>query len=256
MNPSQLWDCHTHTEYAYCRDNVTGQGVLDAIAARGLAGVCITEHSPQLYCTRDDFWVGKHVRNPDLWRATTHNRMAAFRESAQAWRGETCLVGLEVELDEAGDLTLLDEDRDWPDLLLGAIHWLPHAERDTPQRQWDQLFLDACRKILDAGVEVLAHPLRQYAALGRPISQPILDELATMLAATNTASELNLHKGIAPEPAFYHACLERNVPIALGSDAHDLSRVGLFDENIQFLQQWTGQGDVTRFLYTPVKRNR
>ena len=49
-------DCHTHTEFAYgAGEDFTAASVIKRSRLFGLAGVCLTEHAPQLYCSKDEY---------------------------------------------------------------------------------------------------------------------------------------------------------------------------------------------------------
>ena len=126
----------------------------------GLAGVVLTEHGPQLYCSAEDFWAGRHVRQPRLWRDGPVSRMAALRRLVDPLRSSYVRAGLEVEVDADGQLILRDGDRDWPDLLLGAVHFLPADADGLAPAELAGPFMRTTEKLLSAGVDVLAHPLR------------------------------------------------------------------------------------------------
>ncbi len=249
-----IYDTHCHTELAYCgQDSLTADGVVARAQQVGLAGVCLTEHAPQLYISADDFWEGRHVHEPAIWRSAEHSRMATYRRLAETVRQRECgyvRVGLEVELDADGNLTLHDDDRGWVDLLIGALHFRPKSIEDAPRKQRDAWFLDACSTLLGEGVDILAHPFRVLARFEEPTDH--LDEpLAAMLAETHTAAEINFHHTSRPTVGFVARCIERGVKIALGSDAHTLEVVGQFDRHLRLLREAAGRDDVDDLLYVP-----
>ncbi len=249
-----LWDCHCHTEFAYCGQDVAAAPAIAVARQFGLDGICLTEHAPQLYCTAEDFWDARHIREPDIWRSPAESRMADYRRAVEPLRSDFVRVGLEAELDEAGQLTVLDEDRRWLDLLLGAIHWLPHARRGTGTAEWNRLFLQTCETILAAGVDVLAHPFRLFMATDRPVSPELYTTLADMLAATGTAVELNFHYVSNPNRQFYLQCIQRGVKVAFGSDAHRMDEVARLEQHVAFLRQVAEQDDIAEFLFVPPQR--
>ena len=160
----------------------------------GLSGIVLTEHVPQLYVQADDFWVGKHVRQIGLWRDGRHWRIEAFRAAMDELRRDPFVrIGLEVEVDAAGELILRPEDRDWVDVLVGGVHFLPDDPKTLSDSQMAEQFMATTRALLATGVDVLAHPLRVFGWAKRPTPPELFDPLAAMLEETSTAAEINFH---------------------------------------------------------------
>lgn len=236
-----LVDGHTHTEFAYCGQNTSADGAIDRARKIGLAGIRLVEHAPQLYCIRDDFWVGRHIREPAVWRRRGHSRMKAFRSMMLPRRSDFVRIGLEIELDCDGQVTLHDEDR-WVDLLVGAIHWLKTDPRELSDADMGKLFLWTCERLIAGGAGVLAHPWRVFAWSKREAPTDLYGPLAELLAATNTAAEINFH-GNWSDPAFFAKCIEKGVKVTFGSDAHELREVGSFGPHLDVLRQAAGSDD-------------
>ncbi len=251
-------DCHAHTEFAYCAEDITAEGVVARARTFGLAGQCITEHAGQLYCSADDFWAARHIREPAVWRCGENSRMSEFREKMLPLRDEFVRVGLEVELDADGQLTIRDEDRDWPDLLIGAVHWIPEYPDELNDTQLADAFMRASRGILESGVDVLAHPWRFFRRTKRQVPKGLYGELTDALAESGTASEINFHTN-APDPAFFAECIARGVKIALASDAHAMYEPGGFTAHLTLLRAalrlcpgQDGKDDVANLLFYPL----
>jgi len=248
---SKIVDCHCHTELAYCNSGVTAQHAVEVSKKAGLGGVCLTEHAPQLYCTADEFWNVEHV-NRCAWRDNPASRMAIFKTLVAQYRNDPFVrTGFEVELDADGELTLADEDRQWADIIIGAIHWLPGEPRDYTQDEFIDAFMETNRRILNAGVDVLAHPFRLFKSRKRRVDKTLYPIMADMLKAHNTAAEINLHHTSTPEPEFYSICLEKGVKISLGTDAHFANQVGNLHQHLALLQQAAGKTDVSEYLFYP-----
>ncbi len=245
-----LWDCHAHTQFAYCGEGISGQEVIERARYFGLAGVCLTEHAPQLYCVKEDFWSGRHIKEPELWRSSQHSRMAEFRAAMAGLRCPTVRIGLEVEVDKDGGVTLHDEDRDVADILVGAVHWLPQETAGLTDEQVGSAFLHANEQLLGYGVNILAHPLRVFSWMNRPCPSAVHRPLAKLLAETHTAAEINFHKN-PNDPAFFHACLDQGVKISLGSDTHQLFQAGALWPHVEFLRSLAGPSDILPLLYRP-----
>ena len=243
-----LIDTHVHTDFAYCREDVTAAGAIDRARTFGLAGICLVEHAGQLYCSEDEFWSAAHIRRPGVWRTSPHSRMPQFRRDILPLHSDWVRVGLEVALDVDGKLTLRDDDRDWPDLLVGAIHWLPRDETALSDAEVASLVMATCEGLLTEGVDVLAHPWRIFRWCGRTVPTDLFAPLADMLAATNTAAEINFHCN-TPSEDFVAACIDRGVKIALASDAHALRDVALLGAHLALLRRAAGDRDLTNLLF-------
>ncbi len=236
-----LIDSHVHTEFAYCsRDNSA-----DAMIARarriGLSGVRLVEHAPQIYCKAEDFWPGRHVHDPKVWRSREHSRAKAFRAAMAPRRSDFVKIGLEVELDVAGHLTLHEEDR-WVDLLVGALHFWRKDPKEMTDAALAGEFMATCEGLVRGGVKILAHPWRIFPWSQRATPKDLYGPLADLLALAGVAAEINFH-GNQSDPAFFATCLERGAKISLGSDAHELYEVGSFWPHLEVLRQAAGSSD-------------
>ena len=235
-------DGHAHTEFAYCaRGPITGRELVERARTLNLAGICLVEHAPQLYCSADDFWAARHIREPAIWQSEAHRRNRQFRAAMAPLRDGFCRIGLEVELDRDGRLTLLDEDR-WVDLLVGAVHWLVEEPADLTDRQLANRFMQTCEGLCSAGIDVLAHPWRLFGWAKRPVPRELYRPLVELLAATGVAAEINFHLN-QPDPKWFAMCIERGVKIAFGSDAHRLEQAGLLQPHLGVLIDAAGTAD-------------
>ena len=245
-----LIDSHVHTEFAFCGAGVKARQAIERAGAMGLAGLCLVEHAPQLYCSKEDFWPGTHIRVPSLWRNRTADRMSEFRRQILPLRSSFVRVGLEVELDADGQITLHEEDRDGLDLLLGAVHFLPTPAEKLSDAQLKRQFLAATEGLLRSGIDILAHPLRLFRWAKRATPASVFEPLADMLAESGVAAEINLHHN-DPNEEFFALCSKRGVRLALGSDAHTLSAVGGFWPHLEMLRRIAGSNDVRPLLWKP-----
>lgn len=242
-------DCHAHTEYAYCGRGMSAELTVSRAREFGLAGICLTEHAPQLYMTADDFWEGKHVRSARIWRKAG-GRMEEFRQRILPLRDGFVRVGLEVELDADGVLTIRDEDRDWPEVLVGAIHFLKEDLHKLDDAQLASVFMRDCRRLCRAGIDVLAHPWRLFQRANRPTPTHLYGELAALLAETRVAAEINYHTNFN-DPAFIAECIRLGVKIATGSDGHAPWEAGGFTAHVETLRHAAGRQDIADLLWRP-----
>lgn len=235
-----LWDCHCHTEYAYCRDDVTAAGAVERARLMGLAGLCITEHAGQLYLPGDDFWGTRFFDDPELIRRKRHTpecRMDAYLAQMLPLRDGFVRLGLECDSDGRGGITLLDEDREHWDLLLGAVHWIPGlnpASANDAERR--RAFLAASESVARAGVDILAHPFRYFRRGRVDAPRDLYGPMARLLADAGVAAEINFHTH-SPDPRFIAACLDAGVRISLATDSHALWEVGELVPHLDVLRQ-------------------
>ena len=144
-------------------------------------------------------------------------------------------------------MTLHDQDRPWPDVLVGAVHFLGGDLGAMPRARLISLFMKLNEGLLEAGVDILAHPWRTFRWAQQPIPTELFRPMVEALAATGTAAEINKH-GNTPEPEFFAMCVERGVKIALGSDAHSLAEVGCLGPHLDLLRQVAGTDEVDDLL--------
>ncbi|MCK5114693.1 MAG: hypothetical protein KAR11_08035 [Phycisphaerae bacterium] len=253
ISAAPVFDIHTHTQFAYCAQDVTAEAVIAKSREKNLAGVAITEHSPQLYCLRDDFWCAKHLFDQKLWRSPLHSRMPEFRREIFPLRSEFVSIGFEVEVDSCGDLVILDEDRADAEFLIGAVHWVNCDTTGLTPAAETLAFMKTCEQLLAGGVDILAHPWRYFGRAKLPVPKELYTELADMLAATGTAAEINYHTN-APDPEFFAMCIDRGVKIAIGSDSHNMSEAGEFGGHLETLALAADGKDISPLIFTPPQK--
>ncbi len=247
-------DCHCHTEFAYCGRGISTATAIDRAGRFGMSGLCLVEHSPQLYIPAEDFWKARHVYEPAYWRTMPQLRADQFRRAVEPLRNSRVRIGMEVELDAAGDLILRDEDRQWLDLIVGAIHWMPLDNGSLTRGETAAEFMRVNEALISHGVDVLAHPFRVLPFKKVGLITELYAPLADMLADSGTAAELSFHIN-RPDADFFAACIERGVKIALGSDAHCPWEEGGFSAHLAMLEQIVPRDRLADVLYMgPRKR--
>ncbi len=246
-----LIDVHTHTHYAYCGAGVSAVEVIRRARLFGLAGVCLTEHADQLYLTRQEHTSGHVFEDPDFWctpRSAESERMPRYRAEVGPLRNDFVSVGLEVELDADGRPALRDQHREGWDLLLGTVHWTPGGVEGLTASEVNRRFLRDTERILQSGVDVLAHPFRFFRRNKLAPPGELYRPVAVLLARYGAAAEINFHTN-EPDPEFFTICIAEGVKIALGSDAHELREVADLHPHLAVLREAAGTEDVTDLLY-------
>jgi len=253
-NDDGLADNHCHTEFAYCGEDVTIKTVIERAKLFGLERVCFTEHAGQLYLSEKDYWSGRYFHEPSLLRNKADNRMDAYRRKVLKARSPFSRFGLEVEIDKNGKMTLLPDDANGWDLLVGAVHYLPPEAINGSARQLQRAFLRTCESLLENGVDVLAHPFRFFRRGGLPVPKELYRPLAGMLKNFGAAAELNFHTN-QPDPRFFQTCLDEGVKISLATDSHNLLEAGDLRPHLDFLKRLRIK-NLETVLWNPPARKR
>lgn len=243
LSCSQLMDCHCHTEYAYCGTTVDTAAVIALQKAMGVETVCFTEHAFQLYFDKHTAMDFQWQTDPSIvekaWDDPQRGRMVGFRNFARALRSENVKVGLEVEIyGKDGDLLLAPEDQDagW-DILVGAIHKVRGFKPGvTKQKEAEKLFMRDLEDLVGNDIQTLAHPFRFFVRQGLKRPKNLYEPVADLLNDNAVALEVNFHS-YQPDPEMIRICAEKGVPIAFGSDTHDLAEAGEFWPHLQALKQ-------------------
>jgi histidinol phosphatase-like PHP family hydrolase len=111
-------------------------------------------------------------------------------------------------------------------------------------------FLGILEKFLGSGMEILAHPFRVFRRGGVPIPAGLFGPVVRLLKTHGIAAELNFHTN-EPPPDFVAMCLEEGVPLAFGSDAHNLYEIGAFALHLDLLRRCGFSGDPREVLRHP-----
>jgi len=234
-----LFDNHCHTQFAYCAEDVTIEKILERVELFGMEYVCFTEHADQLYLTREEYGRCLSFYNPDIIRIAREekrDRMRQFKEAVNKVRSEKVKMGLEVTPDKDGGISLLPEDREGLDILVGAIHFFPEeilAANTSKREIW---FMDNLETLVKNKVDVLAHPFRVFLRSGLVVPATLFHPVVEILKGYNVAAELNFHTNI-PEYKFFELCLAEGIKISPGTDTHNLIEAGEFYQHIKFLSE-------------------
>ncbi len=252
----RLNDYHSHTQFAYCGEDVSMAKTSALAAIMGLHQLAFTEHSGQLYYDGPTYWGGGVAEHGLASRAGRAERMADYWQAAAQYRGDTVFAGLEVDADFAGNLVAAPADLDQADIVLGAVHWLRALRADQPDaaRAADE-FLGIVDRLCRQGIDVLAHPFRVFRRGGMPVPESLFAPTIALLREHNVAAEINFHIN-EPPPAFFAGCIEAGVRISFGSDAHALYEIGEFHPHLELLAAIGFDGDPSDILLPPLVSRR
>jgi len=238
-----LTDVHCHTEYAYCSTTVDTAAAIALSKCLGVTKHCVVEHAFQLYFDKRYAMSGKWQTDParveEVWATPSRSRMENYCRFAEKLRSPFVKVGLEVDLYDNGKMLLAPEDEDYLpwDLLIGAVHFIHDFVRgETTQQEAEEMFLRDVGQLVLLPIKVLAHPFRFFTWNNLETPKHLYPVVADLLADSGVAAEINFHF-YQTDPEFIRCCVERNVKIALASDAHALHEVGEFAPHVEVLKQ-------------------
>lgn len=238
----RLCDLHVHTEHSSDATGTIGQAVR-AAAERGVEVLAITNHCPEL--------------PGSIWHDSLRKLQDMKAQAAAAGRkyGLRVLVGAEIEvIDFVGNLNAPDLFIEQCDLVIAAVHWFPGLYYDEQQRPRVNAYTRqdvvpmSMKMIVGAvrnrAVDIIAHIGYELAATKQPqrfLDQPqdypelYIQQIATEAARGGTAIEIN--EAGFPDERFLRICLEAGCTFALGSDAHEPSKVGRLDWACQMVER-------------------
>ena len=196
-------DLHSHSLFSRCGIHTVIE-MLSAAKARGMAGLAITDHGPEL-----DSWVNSPF----------YERLMDPVPGIRLVKGiEANFRGLDGEIDVPMDWVK------WMDLVLLGIH--PNTPKGRGRDVYTRLVVTAIERY--ACVDIITHPTEtEY-----PVD---LDAVAHAAAARGVALELNNSRiqlsrtGDEVARELLHACVRARCRIAVCSDAHALNEIGCDD---------------------------
>jgi histidinol phosphatase-like PHP family hydrolase/predicted phosphodiesterase len=231
-----LTDVHLHTNLAYCNENMDIPLAQQLAQDFGLAGLRFTEHSGHLYFSRHDY--GRRCFAGGMAAAQPGDRrMPQYLDALRQHGIDPRAWGIEIDADAQGEPLLRADDSQALPFRLGAIHDLDVLhDKGVPDAVAASRFLIVLERFLTHRLHVLAHPFRVFRRAGRAIPQGLFEPTVRLLKKHGTAAEVNFHTN-DPDPAFVRLCIDNGVPLAFGSDAHNLYEVGEFFPHLALLRQ-------------------
>jgi len=244
----KLVDTHMHTQMAYCSENMDVATMVKLAKDFGLAGICITEHSGQLYFHREAYWKKHCLQHGMAFAKAEDNRMDQYLALKETFGQEKVVFGLEADCDYKGNLLIAPEDRKHFTHIVGALHGLPRVLHEPEQAHlvYDD-FLFMTEKTLQQNVVSLAHPFRVFRRSHLPVPEDLFLPVAKLLKQYGVAAELNFHTNLPPVE-FVRICLDMDIKFTFASDAHNLSELGDFAYHIDVLKQAGFDGDLRDIL--------
>ncbi len=224
--PEGITDWHAHTQFAYCGRGIDFADAAEVAFKVGVEHQCFAEHGFALYFPSNAlkfYWQSDRAFVEKIWRTPQRGRMVMYRalvEEARKVYGERVRFGMETDLFGGGQLCLAPEDEGFFDYLIGAIHEVEGINpKSASDAELEYAWQRDVERLIASPITILAHPFRYFPWYGRKIPRHLYRPVAKMLAQRGIAAEINHHANPF-ELAFFEMCLEENVQISLGTDAH------------------------------------
>jgi putative hydrolase len=219
------FDFHVHSLYS---DGTGSPAIMaEAAEARGLHGVAITDHGPELS-------VG--IKRERITQAIEEMR------SAKEEAGIPLLVGFEANVvNQNGDLDIEESITRQLDILVVGVHYL--GKVFGPREMAREYLRRATEALVKNRCDVLAHPFFLHRSLTPYLHREDIEDFVELAAGRGVAMEVN-EKYRAPEVDFLQLCLRKGVKLSVGSDAHTPAEVGRLDWTLSALKKaGAGQED-------------
>jgi histidinol-phosphatase (PHP family) len=191
------------------------------------------------------------VKNPDPYHAMLEDKLPVYvklvHELQDIYAGKIKIkLGIEADFFEGYQRETARLLRLYPfDYVIGAVHFLgdwhftsregiKHYRKEDPERAFP-LYFDQLFKMIETGLfDIVAHPDAIRREDFRPDGSLRAEyvRIADVLKARGMALEVNsggIRRGAGspyPEREMLEICVERGVPVTLGSDAHCPDDVG------------------------------
>ncbi|MGC9316557.1 MAG: PHP domain-containing protein [Armatimonadota bacterium] len=233
-------DCHTHSEFSACGEDVTLAGYSSRALSSRLA-FAVTDHSAHIFYPPGNpwgFWTEDAEELFESSREHGRERVLAYIRAARSAQRGRMLVGIELDVLPDGRKVFPEGLLETLDVVLGAVHSMPTLRRRRPPRQIEAEFRFQVQALAGHGMEVLAHPWRLLLAEGMPLSDELLRWTVATARDRGFALEINSHKQY-PEQDLRMArlALEMGVPLAVGTDTHRWAEFGDFTYHVAILRR-------------------
>ena len=232
-------DCHVHSQYSYCSEDVTIEKLARAASEKGIRQFFITDHSSHLYFGEKDAWSYKYLRDYSLFRHRPRDdsRMKEYLDNIGRFFKQGARIGIEVDCSFEGEFIIEPEYLKEMELVIGGIHYLP-CLNDNPDREvFIEEFTRYTLMLLDKDIDILTHPTRIFRRADIEIPEEVYAPIIDKAVSRGIALEINGHSQKDPDAAFVKEAIARGAKLALGTDTHALKELGDFSWHLELLRQ-------------------
>ena len=147
-----------------------------------------------------------------------------------------CRLGMEIDYDQSGQGVIETLLLDKLEFRNGSVHVLNTITKNLDMKAVSEEFLFLTEAVAASGVDVLVHPFRIFCRNGLTLPRHLFLPTVDILKRYGTAVELNYHTN-EPPAEFFQMCIENDIELSLGSDAHNLYEVGELYGHLKFLHK-------------------
>ncbi|KXA99750.1 hypothetical protein AKJ42_02595 [candidate division MSBL1 archaeon SCGC-AAA261C02] len=202
------FDFHVHTHYS---DGLSEPvEMVEAATARGLRGIAITDHGPELSVGISPTKIEQMMNDVEIVNGDADIPVLLGIEAN--------IIGLNGEID-------IDEEiLNRLDVVVGGLHNLASSAQ-IPKALAKDYLNTVMNTMKLQKIDILAHPFWFHEDLSKYLSQEDMEDFAKLAVRTGIAIELNT-KYHSPSREVLTTCLREGVKLSLGTDAHTPSEVG------------------------------
>ena len=245
-------DYHTHT---YFSDGESShESYLQNAAATGITEIGFTDH----FSILPSKWTTKEEKIPEL-----KNTMRTLKDTSSL----PVKVKFGAEIDyipgKEDEISRLTQSLPF-DYIIGSVHFLDSWNFDTSPEGFEGKDIDELYehyssimiKAIESGLyDIMGHIdlIKKFGHFPEKASTKLFKNVIKSLKKSRTAIELNTSglnkpcKEMYPSKEILEACYKNDIPVTLGSDAHNANEVGqYFDKAIELLKN-TGYRKIALF---------
>jgi histidinol phosphatase-like PHP family hydrolase len=234
-----FFDCHTHTEFSSCAEDVTLQGYVE-IARRSSRQFAITDHSAQIFYPPEQRWGFWSEDAVEIFEGNQQSGRQRIEHYIETIRGAQCggmLLGTELDVLPDGRKVFPEGLLSSLDIIAGAVHYMPTLKAERPVDEVHDEFRSQVEALARHGMDVLVHPYRLLLADGVPVTDGLLDWTVRFARDAGFALEINSHKQFPQcDTRMARMAVEVGATIAVGTDTHRVNEFGVFSYHQEILR--------------------
>ncbi len=237
---SEFFDCHTHSEFSACAEDVTLQKYTE-IARTTPQAFAVTDHSAHICYPPDKRWGFWTDDAAELFERSREQARQCVTQYIEATRRAQCggmLIGIELDVLPDGRIVFPEGLLGTLDVVLGAIHSMPTLRHERPLEEIEAEFRLQVEALARHGMHVLAHPFRLLLSNQVPVTDELLEWTVRMAGQAGFSLEINSHQQFHEyDLRMVRMALERGIPAAVGTDSHRLAEFGDFSYHVAILRE-------------------